>query len=71
MTDLVLVVATLAFIALCVAYVGWCDRIIGDDPTPALDDVMDAATSSMTASEAAASRAATSSSPLRAGSGVS
>lgn len=34
MTDLVLVVATLAFIALCVAYVGWCDRIIGDDPTP-------------------------------------
>lgn len=31
MTDLVLVVATCAFIALCVAYIGWCDRIIGPD----------------------------------------
>lgn len=43
MTDLVLVVATLAFIALCVAYVGWCDRIIGADPAPPSDDVTAAA----------------------------
>jgi hypothetical protein len=31
MTDLVLIVATLAFVAICVAYIGWCDRIIGPD----------------------------------------
>ncbi len=43
MTDLVLVVATLAFIALCVVYVGWCDRIIGDDPTASADDATSAA----------------------------
>lgn len=42
MTDLVLVLATLAFVALCVAYVGWCDRIVGPDDwagdDPAGDD---------------------------------
>ena len=31
MTDIVLVLTTLAFVALCVAYIGWCDRIIGPD----------------------------------------
>jgi hypothetical protein len=31
MADLVLVSIFIAFIALCVAYVGWCDRIIGND----------------------------------------
>jgi hypothetical protein len=36
MTDFVLIAALLAFIALCVAYVGWCDRIIGPDE-PASD----------------------------------
>lgn len=34
MADLVLIAVLVAFIALCVAYVAWCDRIIGDD-TPA------------------------------------
>ncbi|MBI4932264.1 MAG: hypothetical protein HY828_00185 [Actinobacteria bacterium] len=31
MADLIIVSIFVAFIALCVAYVGWCDRIIGDD----------------------------------------
>lgn len=31
MADLVFVAATLAFFALCVLYVNWCDRIIGGD----------------------------------------
>ena len=31
MTDLVLILAMVGFIALCVAYVGWCNRIIGVD----------------------------------------
>jgi hypothetical protein len=36
MADLILVSIMIAFIALCVAYVGWCDRIIGaDDPATA------------------------------------
>ena len=35
MADLVLVAVMVAFIALCVGYIGWCDRIIGPD---ALDD---------------------------------
>ena len=42
MTDLVLVVATCAFIALCVAYIGWCDRIIGPDDAVAPTAVNDA-----------------------------
>jgi hypothetical protein len=32
MADLVLVAILVAFIALCVAYVAWCDRIISGDP---------------------------------------
>jgi hypothetical protein len=30
--DLLFVVITIAFFAICVAYVGVCDRIIGPDP---------------------------------------
>jgi hypothetical protein len=33
MADFVLVAILVAFIGLCIAYVAWCDRIIGaDDP---------------------------------------
>ena len=31
MADLVLIAVMLGFIALCVAYISWCDRIIGPD----------------------------------------
>jgi hypothetical protein len=31
MADIILVAVTLAFIAICVGYVNWCDRIIGPD----------------------------------------
>ena len=31
MADLVLVAVIVAFTALCVAYISWCDRIIGPD----------------------------------------
>lgn len=41
MTDLVLAVATCAFIALCVAYIGWCDRIIGPDEPELADRSVD------------------------------
>jgi len=39
MADLVLVALILAFAAVCVAYISWCDRIIGSGepisaPTP-------------------------------------
>ena len=39
MEDLVLVVVIVAFVALCVGYIGWCDRIIEPD---SLDDRSDA-----------------------------
>ena len=32
MADLLFVVITIAFFAICVAYVRMCDRIIGPDP---------------------------------------
>lgn len=32
MRDLLMLLLTGAFFALCVAYVQWCDRIIGPDP---------------------------------------
>jgi hypothetical protein len=32
--DLLFVVITIAFFALCVGYVRLCDRIIGPDPAP-------------------------------------
>ncbi|MCU1361021.1 MAG: hypothetical protein JWN99_2310 [Ilumatobacteraceae bacterium] len=31
MADLVLIAVTLGFVALCVAYISWCDHIIGPD----------------------------------------
>lgn len=31
MGDIIFVAATLAFFAICVSYVNWCDRIIGPD----------------------------------------
>jgi hypothetical protein len=31
MADLILVSIFIAFVALCVVYVGWCDRIIGSE----------------------------------------
>jgi hypothetical protein len=31
MADLLLVSTLLAFVLLCVAYIAWCDRIIGPD----------------------------------------
>lgn len=31
MADLVLVALVVVFTALCVAYISWCDRIIGPD----------------------------------------
>ena len=31
MGDIIFITATLAFFAICVAYVNWCDRIIGPD----------------------------------------
>jgi len=40
MADLVLVAVIVAFTGLCVAYISWCDRIIGPDvfEVPALLD---------------------------------
>jgi hypothetical protein len=35
--DVLMLAITVAFFVLCVAYVGLCDRIIGDDPV-ALDE---------------------------------
>ena len=31
MKDVVVIVTTLAFFVLCVAYIRWCDRMIGPD----------------------------------------
>ena len=36
MADLVLVAILVGFVALCVAYVAWCDHIIGVDDTMAV-----------------------------------
>lgn len=33
MADVVMIVTIVAFVLLCVAYVGWCDRIIERDDT--------------------------------------
>ena len=39
MADVLMVLTFVAFIALCVVYVWWCDRIIGPDPVHAdVDD---------------------------------
>ena len=34
MADVLMIAIMIGFILLCVAYVGWCDRIIGPDPEP-------------------------------------
>lgn len=42
MADLVYVAIILAFTAICIAYIGWCDRIIGpDQPDTASDPSAD------------------------------
>ena len=41
MRDVIVVVITVAFFALCVAYVRWCDRIIGPDPDGLRDEDVD------------------------------
>lgn len=38
MTDVIVLILTVAFFAIAVAYVGLCDRIIGPDPEPADPD---------------------------------
>ena len=52
MGDIIFVLATLAFFAICVAYVNWCDRIIGPDEFgtgDASDDTADASAMGATA----------------------
>ena len=38
MRDVIVVTIIAVFFALCVAYVRWCDRIIGPDPGELRDD---------------------------------
>jgi hypothetical protein len=39
MRDVVMLVVITAFFILCLAYVRWCDRIIGPDPVETSDDL--------------------------------
>jgi hypothetical protein len=41
MRDVIVVAIIAVFFALCVAYVRWCDRIIGPDPDDLRDDDID------------------------------
>ncbi len=41
MRNVIMSAATVAFFALCLAYVRWCDRIIGADPADHPDDADD------------------------------
>ncbi len=41
MRDLVVLLTTVAFFALCLAYVRWCDRIIGPDDVNEVIDPVD------------------------------
>jgi hypothetical protein len=45
MKDVVMLLLTAAFFGVCIAYVWWCDRIIGPDPADLSDH--DAATESV------------------------
>lgn len=59
MGDAIFVVATIVFFLICVAYVNWCDRIIGpdefgDNAESGSDDAT--ATSTATATAASTSR---------------
>ena len=47
MADIILVAATLVFVAICVGYVSWCDRIVGTD------DASDRTTEAQAATDAA------------------
>jgi hypothetical protein len=38
MRDLLMLLLTASFFALCLAYVWWCDRIIGPDPGDLADE---------------------------------
>ena len=39
MKDLLMLLLTVGFFALCVAYVWWCDRIIGPDPADLTEEL--------------------------------
>ena len=41
MNDLIVLILTVAFFAIAVAYVGLCDRIIGPDPEPSDGEAAD------------------------------
>ena len=41
MADLVIVMTIAAFFVVCVAYVVWCDRMIGPDPAVKPDGAID------------------------------
>ena len=43
MRDVIVVAIIAVFFAICVAYVRWCDRIIGPDPDDLRDDDIDQA----------------------------
>ena len=40
MRDVLMLVLIALFFGLCIAYVSWCDRIIGPDPVDVRDRVM-------------------------------
>ena len=55
MADVLVLVVTIGFFALCIAYVRWCDAIIGDDPAGTVsDEVAPAAAGAATLREVAA-----------------
>lgn len=41
MADVLVLLTTAAFMAVCVGYVRWCDAIIGPDPVAAADENRD------------------------------
>jgi hypothetical protein len=59
MADFVLVAILVAFIALCVAYVAWCDHIIGVDDAEAVSTTGSDTGSTPTTVDSVASSAVT------------
>jgi len=57
MRDVIVVVIIAVFFGLCVAYVRWCDRIIGPDPDDLRDDDVDEPTAEDVVDVAAAAGA--------------
>ncbi|MCU1394376.1 MAG: hypothetical protein JWM34_2804 [Ilumatobacteraceae bacterium] len=53
MGDAIFVLATLVFFGICVAYVNWCDRIIGPDDFGPGDAEADLAAAGMSATSTA------------------